>query len=142
MTEKKARNLDRHVSSQNISVRLDNDLIERLTKQAEKEGRSRRAIIVEVIENYLSENGDWKIPFIPTCGSPTIPFTSDVETVVNAIELTLSYDSRSERYDDCMYRRKLCNTIQLVPLKQRQKAQNRLASLIPCNRDSRREGLG
>ena len=45
MTEKKARNLDRHVSSRNFGVRLDNDLIERLTKQAEKEGRSRRAII-------------------------------------------------------------------------------------------------
>ena len=58
MTEKKARNLDRHVSSRNFGVRLDNDLIERLTKQAEKEGRPRRAIIVELIENYLSENGD------------------------------------------------------------------------------------
>ena len=66
-----------------------------------------------------------------------ISFTSDVETVVNAIELTLSYDSCSERYDDCMYRRKLCNKNGIVSPKQ-----YRTARAIACNRDSGRKRLG
>ncbi|MEF2561181.1 MAG: ribbon-helix-helix protein, CopG family [Negativibacillus sp.] len=56
------RKTDRHISSKNFSLRLSFDMIEKLTRQAEKEGRSKRAIILEAIEDYLSKNRDEKSP--------------------------------------------------------------------------------
>jgi hypothetical protein len=58
MEKRKGRNFDRHVNSKSYGLRLDNDMLEKLTKQAEKEGRSRRAIIIELLDDYLSKNGD------------------------------------------------------------------------------------
>ena len=56
------RKTDRHTNSKSFGLQLDYDMINRLTKQAEKEGRSKRAIILEAIEDYLSKNGDEKSP--------------------------------------------------------------------------------
>lgn len=62
MDKRKDRKLDRHVNSRNYGLRLDNDMLERLARQAEKEGRSKRAIIIELLDDYLSKHGDWKNP--------------------------------------------------------------------------------
>lgn len=62
MEKRKDRKLDRHVNSRNFVVRLDNDLYERFKKLADKQGKSRSSIIIELLDNYLSKNGDWKNP--------------------------------------------------------------------------------
>lgn len=56
--DKHNKDRGRHTTSKNISLRLSFDMIEKLTRQAEKEGRSKRAIILEAIEDYLSRNED------------------------------------------------------------------------------------
>ena len=56
--DRKKYKSDRHINSKNLSLRLSFDMIEKLTRQAEKEGRSKRAIILEAIEDYLSRNED------------------------------------------------------------------------------------
>ncbi len=56
--DKHKKDSGRHTTSKNISLRLSFDMIEKLTRQAEKEGRSKRAIILEAIEDYLSRNED------------------------------------------------------------------------------------
>ncbi len=53
MQEEKHYKADRHKNSYSFGIRLDNYLMERLVMQAEKEGRSRRSIIVEALEDYL-----------------------------------------------------------------------------------------
>ncbi len=58
MEKRKDRKLDRHVNSRNFVVRLDNDLYERFKKLADKQGKSRSSIIIELLDNYLSKNGD------------------------------------------------------------------------------------
>ena len=56
--DKHKKDSGRHTTSKNISLRLSFEMIEKLTRQAEKEGRSKRAIILEAIEDYLSRNED------------------------------------------------------------------------------------
>ena len=71
MEKRKDRKLDRHVNSRNFVVRLDNDLYERFKKLADKQGKSRSSIIIELLDNYLSKNGDWKkSPFFPVMAMP------------------------------------------------------------------------
>lgn len=53
MQEEKHYKADRHKNSCGFGIRLDNYLMERLKAQAEKEGRSRSAIIIEALEDYL-----------------------------------------------------------------------------------------
>lgn len=58
--DKHKKDSGRHTTSKNISLRLSFDMIEKLTRQAEKEGRSRRDIIVSLIDEYLSKKENEK----------------------------------------------------------------------------------
>lgn len=52
MDSKKKYPSDRHKNSTNFTVRIDDDLLERFDEKREKEGKSRRALVIEWIEDY------------------------------------------------------------------------------------------
>ena len=60
MDKRKNKTTDRHVNSKTFTLRLDTDLYNQFYKVAEKQGKSRSSIMIALIEEYLSKNGDEK----------------------------------------------------------------------------------
>lgn len=58
MTEGKRYKTDRNINSKSFGVRIDNYLYDILITFAEKQGKSKNAVVVEALEEYLYKKED------------------------------------------------------------------------------------
>lgn len=49
---------DRHKNSTNITIRIDYDLLEKFDTKRTTQGKSRRELVIDWIENYCEEKED------------------------------------------------------------------------------------